>query len=123
MKNKFATLAAATALALTGCAATTTTAPEEAAPAENTSTSYQSVEDEFYEDFLSEAGSAGYRVSRQELIGMGREVCSLLDEGNSVGDILDAISDTAEDEDVITAMLALTASSVVNFCPEYAGSI
>lgn len=123
MKQKFATIAAAAALALTGCTAATTTATEEAAPAENTSTSSNRVEDEFYSDFISEAGTAGYRVSRQELIGMGYQVCSLLDEGNSVGDILDAISDSTGDEEVTTAMIALTAASVVNFCPEYAGNI
>lgn len=106
----------AAALMLGGCSTatdtTTTTTPEP--------TATWSAEDEFLSDLHSVGGFRTYNVTDEELIGMGYQVCDLLDEGATVMDLTGAIAanDTG-DEAQMQAMTAVVASAVVNLCPRY----
>lgn len=101
----------------------TTTATQErtdfaAAAPEPTST--WSVEDEFLSDVHSNGGSRIRNVSDEELLGMGYEICDLLDSGNSVMDLARAVAmNGTDDEAQVKAITAVIAGAVVNLCPEY----
>lgn len=77
-------------------------------------------EDEYLRDLHNFGGSRINNVTDDELIQMGYDICSLLDSGSTVSQLIYAVSinDVGDDEQN-KAVLATIASAITNLCPEY----
>lgn len=104
MKKKWLAIATAVALSV-GLAA---------APAEAQTTS----KDRQYLALVkSHANTNG--VSNRSLIKMGKQVCKTFDAGATLYEIVEAIADSATDEEISTLFAATIAAGVIVYCPRH----
>jgi len=73
-------------------------------------------EDEFLFDIQTEFGYTG--VSDSDLIDTGYAVCDSLRAGAQAWDVATALEQSAPDYNSRQMLIALTASAVLNFCPD-----
>jgi hypothetical protein len=73
-------------------------------------------EDEFLFDIQTEFGYTG--VSDSDLIATGYAVCDSLRAGAQAWDVATALEQSANDYSSRQMLIALTASAVLNFCPD-----
>jgi Protein of unknown function (DUF732) len=73
-------------------------------------------EDEFLYDIHSEVGNIG--VSDRDLLDTGYLVCDSLRAGAQAWDVATALDQSATDYYTQKMLIALTASAVLNFCPD-----
>jgi hypothetical protein len=73
-------------------------------------------EDEFLYNIKSEVGNTG--VSDRDLLETGYLVCDSLRNGAQAWDVATALDRSATDYYTQKMLIALTASAVINFCPD-----
>jgi hypothetical protein len=98
------------------------TVTEQAPPADDT---YLSSEDKYLADLHDMGNIYIDSTSDADLLEIGNTVCSALDEGNTIEDLITYLSasDTFDNTDQAEAGGMIIAAAVVDLCPEYTSQV